>query len=251
MDELAKLFDRYSLNARVKPAFLIFFPIVLMVFVLFEPSRTFGGTVVAFLISFGVIAFAANQMSTRGNILQEKLFRKWGAAPTIIILRHSDSRIDMYTKRRYQERLRALIPNFTVVTEQEERANPCLADQMYSSAASYLRERTRDVKKYPLIFSENVEYGFSRNLLACKSFGVFASAFALIVSVVIIWRHFPATQAAISLKGFESVPHHYYALAGGQLFIVVAWLFLVTEKWVEVRAFAYAKRLYSACEEIS
>ena len=86
MGELGKLFDTYSLNARVKPAFFLLFPIVIAVFTLFEPSRSWGGGAITFIISFGLISFAANQMSTRGNILQEKLFLKWGGAPTTILL---------------------------------------------------------------------------------------------------------------------------------------------------------------------
>jgi hypothetical protein len=82
MGELAKLFDTYSLNARVKPAFLLVFPIVIALFTLFEPSRSWGGAAVTFIVAFGIISFAANQMSTKGNILQERLFLKWGGAPT-------------------------------------------------------------------------------------------------------------------------------------------------------------------------
>lgn len=169
MKGLDKLFDEYSLNARVKPVFLLFFPAIISIIALYEPSRSWGGAAITILTSFGIIAFTANQMSTRGNALQERLFKKWGGVPTTIILRHSDSRLDKNTKTRYMSKLEELIPNFKMVSHQEEVDNPESADEMYRSAANFLREHTRNPEDYPLVFKENINYGFSRNTRAFGS----------------------------------------------------------------------------------
>lgn len=250
VSELAKLFDRYSLNARVKPAFLLFLPVVVMVYVLFEPSRTLGGSILTLLLSFGVVAFAANQMSTHGNLLQEKLFAKWGGAPSTIILRHSDSRLDRNTKQRYKLALEGLIPNFKAPTEAEEKADPRAADEMYDSAASYLREHTRDAKKFALILNENIEYGFSRNLLACKPMGLFLSIACLALSLALFWKQFHKVPTQDMVAAWDAIPVAYFVLVIAQTFVTIAWFLLVSEKWVQVRAFAYTKRLYAACEKI-
>lgn len=124
MSEFSKYFDEYSFNARVKPALFLVFPIFISLLVLFEPSRTWTGSTVTFLVAFGVINFAANQMSAKGNALQDKLFKKWGGAPTTIILRHTDNTIDSVTKSRYMDRLALLISNFNPTTPEYEQANP-------------------------------------------------------------------------------------------------------------------------------
>lgn len=250
MEGLTKLFDTYSLNARVKPVFLIVFPIVIALFTLYEPSRTWGGAAITFVISFGIISFAANQMSTKGNILQEKLFAKWGGAPTTIILRHNDNRLDTHTKSRYMTKLDSIIPNFSVISEQDELNDLKNADEMYCSAGNYMREHTRDTHKYPLVFKENIAYGFSRNIVAFKWLGFTLSILSLVTSVFITWHKYIKGMDSAYIDLIFKIPFENTALIIALTLIVLLWLFLVTEKWVEVRAFAYAKALFATCEKI-
>ncbi len=251
MSDFSKYFDEYSFNARVKPALFLVFPTFISLLVLFEPSRTWTGSTVTFLVTFGVINFAANQMSAKGNYLQDKLFKKWGGAPTTIVLRHADSTIDSVTKSRYMERLALLIPNFTPTTAEYEKTNPKRADELYASASNYLREHTRDTKKYPLIFKENVAYGFSRNIRAFKSLGIFITASSFLVTLVVIYLDAPDLGGMPLRAVIEEISFAHFGLVAIHLSIIWVWIFLVTERWVEIRAFAYAKRLYSACEKIA
>lgn len=251
MSELSKYFDEYSLNARVKPVLLIIFPVVVSLFILFEPSQSWPGSAVTFLVAFGVVNFAANQMSAKGNELQLRLFERWGGAPTTIILRHSDSTIDAVTKSRYMERLSFLISNFNPTTAEYEKDNPRESDDLYASASNYLREHTRDTKKYPLIFKENVAYGFSRNLRAFKSLAIFIATLSLMLSLIAIYLDAPNLDG-MSLREFsQEIPFMHYGLVIIHFLMIWAWVFLVTEKWVKIRAFAYAKRLYAACEKVA
>lgn len=251
MSTLSKYFDEYSFNARVKPALLLVFPIFISLLILFEPARTWTGSTVTFLLAFGVLNFAANQMSAKGNDLQEKLFENWGGSPTTIILRHTDNTLDSFTKLRYMDRLEHLIPNFTPTTPESEKINPKHADELYMSAANYLREHTRDTAKYPLIFKENIAYGFSRNLRAFKSLGIFILALSLIASLVSIYLGIPNIGNISFESTIRSVPFAHIGLIVIHLAMFWVWIFLVTEKWVRTRSFAYAKRLYSACEKIA
>ena len=183
---LPDYFDQYSLSARVRPALFIVLPIILTAYILFEPLRTLLGSLLGILLTCGVVNFFANQMSSQGNVLQDKLFKKWGGAPTTLILRHSDNELDKYTKQRYREKLVSLVSNFKNVSERAERANPTDADQYYISAINYLREKTRDSEKYPLILKENMNYGFSRNLLTFKSTAITIILISLAISLLII-----------------------------------------------------------------
>ena len=251
MSDLSKHFDEYSFNARVKPALFLVFPIFVSLIVLFEPSRTWTGSTVTFLVAFGVINFAANQMSAKGNVLQGKLFKKWGGAPTTIVLRHADNTIDSVTKLRYMDRLALLIPNFTPTTPEYEKTNPEKADELYMSASNYLREHTRDKTTYPLVFKENVAYGFSRNIRAFKSLGIFITVCSLLVSLVVTYLDVTALGSMSPTLVIQKISFPYLGLTAIHLSMLWAWVFLVTESWVKVRAFSYAKRLYSACEKIT
>ncbi|MBJ7267654.1 hypothetical protein IG389_00595 [Idiomarina abyssalis] len=251
MDDFSKYFDEYSFNSRVKPAFFLVFPIFISLLVLFEPSRTWTGSTVTFLVAFGVINFAANQMSAKGNVLQDKLFKKWGGAPTTIVLRHSDNTIDSVTKSRYMDRLALLISNFTHTTPEYEQANPEGADELYMSASNYLREHTRDTTAYPLVFKENIAYGFSRNIRAFKTLGIFITVSSLLVSLVVTYLDATALGSKPPKLVIQEISFPYLGLIAILLSMLWAWVFLVTENWVKVRAFAYAKRLYSACEKIT
>ena len=246
---LPDYFDQYSLSARVRPALFIVLPIILTAYILFEPLRTLLGSLLGILLTCGVVNFFANQMSSQGNVLQDKLFKKWGGAPTTLILRHSDNELDKYTKQRYREKLVSLVSNFKNVSERAERANPTDADQYYISAINYLREKTRDSEKYPLILKENMNYGFSRNLLAFKSTAITIILISLAISLLIIVVTFK--DKYVDINSLSLLSPQYYVLVILHIIFLLFWCLMINETWVKVRAYAYAKRLLSSCEDIT
>ncbi|WP_062565173.1 hypothetical protein [Pseudoalteromonas shioyasakiensis] len=249
MGTLAKLFDTYSLRARIKPAAFIVLPIALSIITFYEPARTAGGVLITFLTSFGVMSYTANQMSTQGNIVQKRLFNKWGGSPSTILLRYSNDEIDVNTKQRYQKFLSKHIPGYEAITPEEEAANPLITERKYESAIKYLLEHTRDKQKYNLIFSELITYGYSRNTFAFKWLSVVISSSSLIVSSMIIYLTHLENKA-ITLKLIFTIPFEQTALVVFLLLLLFNSLFLVNENWVRVRAFAYGKRLLAACDKI-
>ena len=246
---LSDYFDQYSLSARVRPALFIVLPIILTAYILFEPLRTLLGSLLGILLTCGVVNFFANQMSSQGNVLQDKLFKKWGGAPTTLILRHSDNELDKYTKQRYREKLVSLVSNFKNVSERAERANPTDADQYYISAINYLRAKTRDSEKYPLILKENMNYGFSRNLLAFKSTAITIILISLAISLLIIVVTFK--DKYVDINSLSLLSPQYYVLVILHIIFLLFWCLMINETWVKVRAYAYAKRLLSSCEDIT
>ncbi|MHA6790903.1 hypothetical protein ACWA6H_24765 [Pseudomonas bijieensis] len=248
--DFSKVFDPYKYKARVKPALLLVLPVVIYVMTFFEAARSWGGVLSTFLVSFGVIAFAASQMSSKGNKLQDKLFKTWGGAPTTIVLRHSDDTVERPTKKRYMQRLADLIKDFVIIAEAEEKADPKAADEMYRSATNFLREKTRDTTKYSMIFNENIEYGFARNLTACKPFGVALTLTCLVLCLVGLYHSLGVPLQELSLAVLAKHPILLAAI-GVELIILLCWIFLVNHDWVRVRGFAYAKRLFASCEEVN
>lgn len=249
MESLAKSFDTYSLWARVKPAAFIILPIALSVVTFYEPARSAGGALITFLTSFGVMSYIANQMSTRGNIVQKKLFNKWGGSPSTLLLRYRNDEIDVNTKQRYQKFFSKNIDNYEIITPEEEAAEPDITDKKYDSAIKYLLEHTRDKQKYNLIFGELIAYGYSRNTYAFKWLSVIISASSLIVSSLIIYMTHMVDKT-IDLNLIFTIPFEQIVLFVILLLLMLNSLFFVNENWVKTRAFAYGRRLLAACDTI-
>lgn len=189
-------------------------------------------------------------MSSKGNKLQEKLYKTWGGAPTTIVLRHADDTVEGPTKMRYMKRLAVLVRDFVIITAEQERADPKAADDMYRSATAFLREQTRDTKKYAMIFNENVDYGFARNLTACKPFGIALTLVCLTLCLIGLYHTLDMPLKDLSLAALAQHPL-LLAATGVELIILVCWIVLVNHEWVRVRGIAYAKRLFASCEEIN
>src|SRR2546426_4811456 len=57
-------------------------------------------------------------------------------------------------------------------TAQQEADDPPAADVVYEACGAFLRDKTRDQKKFPLVFEENCNYGLRRNLWGMKPIGI-------------------------------------------------------------------------------
>ena len=77
---------------------------------------------------------------------------------------HGDRNIDRLTKVRYHAFLSDRIDGWSAPSQVDEAQDPVTAELVYDSAVRWLREMTRDRKRYGLVFKENVSYGFRRNL---------------------------------------------------------------------------------------
>src|SRR5690606_14015952 len=111
-----------------------------------------------------------------------------------------------------------------------EAHDPGSADAAYDSCALYLRDRTRDKTAFPLVYAENVNYGFRRNLWGMKKAGVVISVCALVATVIV----------AI-LRSKSGMPPKFPSAASFiNACMLVWWLLRIKPSWVRVPAFAYA-----------
>jgi hypothetical protein len=101
-------------------------------------------------------------------------------------------------------------------------------------------KRTRDKSKFDLLFEENCQYGFARNLWAMKPVGITICVLSLAPMAFLAYRQHGADGAE---------PLTLVAIAGAVIMLVV-WLFWITPKWVRVPSEAYADRLLAALDSI-
>jgi len=138
--------------------------------------------------------------------------------------------------------LQKVLADIHLPSEAEESADPQHADHAYDTCVRWLLEQTRDQKKFSLLFEENCNYGFRRNLWGLKPVGVAVTVLALIaIAALPVLEPAMRTTAAIARN----------AVPGGLTsFVLLGWLFVVTPRWVEIPANAYADRLIEATNHL-
>ena len=115
---------------------------------------------------FAAGAYALSHVARdAGKRLEGRLLAEWGGWPSTAVLEHRNSTFDEVTKSRFHKRLVELGAVEAMPTPAEEIADPGKADARYSAAATWLRSKTRDAKKFPLVFEENINYNYSATCL--------------------------------------------------------------------------------------
>ncbi len=231
--------DTYSLKARLWPVLLHFLPLGLAVIAWFPEKFAGWGLLLGIATPCGLTALLTELGRDQGKKKEPWLFERWGGMPTTQLLRHRDSTLDPNTKTRYHKKLGVLIPGIEMPSARKEKASPLAADQVYESCGRFLRERTRDKQRFPLVFKELVSYGLRRNLWGMKPSGLIVALIGLVASTVPVVttlsdRVTPAAVVASLLS----------------LFLLVWWALRISPDWVRLAGFAYARALLAACETL-
>jgi hypothetical protein len=233
--------DEYTKNARLKPAFLVVLPIALTVAVLgFKQSAT-EGTIFGVATSLGFTFLLSQLVRDRGKAREPWLFNRWGGKPSTAMLRHSDPRLNTNTRARYHKRLGAMLPETLLASMEQEKANSADADAAYASCGDYLLSKTRDKERFQLLFQENVNYGFRRNLWAMKPVAIVICILSLAALAVVTW----AEARADAVPWFANLT----AIAIVAL-LLTWWVIRITPNWVKIVADAYAFRLLASIDEL-
>ena len=163
-----------------------------------------------------------------------------------------DPTIETVTKRRYHAFLAGKI-NVPFPDEDQEANDPRAADDIYQSGVRWLLNHTRpeDGKKFDLIFKENVAYGFRRNALGVKPFGLLlsiASFFWVLLTERIL---FAPGHRFIDTAAVSQMPETAVASLIVSSVMIVAWLLFFTRASARTAAFTYAETLLRACDLLS
>ena len=185
--DIFKFFDAYSIRARLFPAIIASAP-ALAALTLLISWKSFGLSNFIATLGMLVLLFAiADFARARGRAIEDKLYAEHGGKPSIIMFRRNDGAIDAGSKDRY----RALLEGKLAVaapSPTEESADQAVADAFYSQCGNWLRQNTRDTKKFPILFGENITYGFRRNLLGVKVLALCLNAIVVGICIFILWR---------------------------------------------------------------
>ncbi|MCW8831613.1 MAG: hypothetical protein OQK32_08865 [Gammaproteobacteria bacterium] len=232
MIDLSKFTDPYERKARLYPALICLFPIMIGIAISFPKVFSTLSGLVALAAAVGLLQFLSHLARDRGKILEPALFEKWGGMPSVTIFRHRDNNIPSPAKLKYHEIL-SKISKISAPSKEFEIQEPNKADEIYISWSDYLRGKTRDTKKYHLIFKENINYGFRRNMLGIRWFCVL-SAFMGIGLLYI--PTFSGSNISDIVVATTLLLATYIAI----------FVFVVKHQWVKIVADAYGKQLVEA-----
>jgi hypothetical protein len=226
--------DEYEMRAQLLPALVVSVPVVAFVYGVLPSVRGFWSAISGTVLEAAVLFVLMKIGRDRGIRLQTRLYQKWGGKPTTILLRYYDNTIDPHTKQRYKIMLSELT-GLRFPTEAEELEAPEGADQVYESAVRALLERRRS-KSYLLVFRENCNYGFVRNLVGLKMIGLGAVSATLLADGLLYWRGLAEVKGLI-LSIFVSL-------------LSSAILFSLTRISVKGAGEGYALALLRTCEPV-
>jgi hypothetical protein len=235
--------DSYTRRARIYPALLAALPGLALAAAMVS-WKDIGLSHLIATTAAGVLLYAFGDLARRlGKRHEDAIYREIGGKPSTVMLRHSDTTFDEATKTSWLNFL-ASKTGGTPPTASEEKVNPTTADAHYERCCNWLRENTRDHKKFNLIFEENVAYGFRRNLYGLKRLGLALNVLVVLISAIWIWNSWP-------------VEYDYGVTTRLSYVIIIAlthalfFIFAVTKAGVIEAANQYARQLLLACEALA
>ncbi len=231
--------NSYNLKARVYPVILSLIPIIIIGFIYSLQLQSYYQVLASFGVTTALYFLFSQLGRDKGKALEKKMWMKWGGTPSTQLFRFSDTTIDKHTKTRYHNKLVDLTGIGENVNEEYEISSPNDADDIYKSWAKYLISKSRDTQKNNLLFQENINYGFRRNLFGLKKFAIITIILLMFGSVVysfIIGNYqFDFSLELVSSEIILTV-------------ILLFWVIIIKEKWIKSVAFSYAERLIEVTE---
>lgn len=233
------LFDQYSFRARLQPALLTLLPAAIGIFAWTGPGVKWQSALWTLFGTAGGTYFLAILARNVGKKMESGLWKSWGGAPTTQLLRHSGPANPVMRERWHKALSKLLGKPFP--TSQEEGTDSIHADNIYDAAVKLQIARTRDTKKFQLLFKENMHYGFCRNLLAMRPTGITICVVGVVTSCA----------AGLWFIHLGEVQLRPWVCTGASALFLFWWIFTIKAAWVRIPTFAYAERLFESTERQS
>lgn len=238
-------FDSYTIKARLAPALIVLLPIGMAIGSWLPPNQELLGLLSTGTGTLALLALLSQLARRPGKALQEKLYDMWGGMPSVLMLSFRHTTLPHETLRRYHERLNLRVSGISLpLSEEDETKNYDRALKEYRAASDWLLNATRDKEEFRLVFAENVNYGYCRNLLGLKPHGLITWSIGFVAcglracSPLIDWK-LPTEWNWLAIT--------YTLICVIMLFV---WMFVVRPDWVRMVANEYTKQLIGAVDQV-
>ena len=225
-----EIFDSYNIRARVCPCIILLSPIALTLFLCFSDQFDINSSAVIIVL---LLAFA-NCIPTIQRIMfkNSKLTQVNYAAQYLSI---KDNTINSISKKRYYQKLTEYNPQFETLYSSDS----LVYMQTCESAVSFIRNINRDNKQ---LLEENINYGFSKNMLLNKPYGIIIC----IINIIII-----VFYSLFSNTSINAIPKENWIAVILNVLILSFWLFIISSKLMQESGKQYAIALIESIDNIS
>ena len=232
--------DKYSYKTRFIPTLIAGLPAVYTLIIFFEDYVSTLSMMWGIMVYCGFYILLSNFSREFGKNLELKLKREWNGFPSSTLLTQKSS-LNKITVKRYHNKLKVLLPNISLPTALDEHLKPTESNLIYDSCIDFLKEQTRDTKKYKILFEENINYGFRRNLRGLKPIAIII----ILINITLIIGRLYYNLHYLELFEFSWV----FPLFINLIFLLL-WLFLITKNFVKKQSYNYAVRLLSTLDSL-
>jgi hypothetical protein len=224
--------DDYERRARLVPGLILVSPIALTVVMFGLRENTVVAATIAALSTFGAPVVLASYVRHRGLELQEELWKRWGGSPTLELLKSAP----LARRRRWRTAVERVSGQALPPANAEGR------DDEYEAALAIARTKTRDNTRFKLLFEENRNYGYERNLLGLRKLGLTLSGVAISGS---------ATAVLVRTVTGHSFRGEYAVGLLALVVVFVLWLRLPSERRTRTSGNLYAVQLLDATVDLA
>lgn len=235
MKYLFTVLGPYNLRARLSVGIILIAPWILELYLLISEIQKITSTLIVLLIIYGFCNLLIIYCRMPGARAIKKCFPD--LLPAKKALLPSSSYIDQKSKDRYYTFLSQNIKEFIISDDDTLMVNSV------STAVTWLIAQTRDPNKFPLIAEENINFGFSYNLLGLKPLGLAMCSIGIVFNAVLF---FLIHKQFISINSTDIVCGFIINLA-----FLLIWIFLINKKLVISSGKKYARALLSACDSLN
>ena len=246
LEWLKPVLDPYERKARLKPGLFCGAPLAASVVLLIPELGAIWGSIGAVVVYCGGSLWLIQTVRDRGKALEAGLYRSWGGKPSVAMLRHRDDRLDSTTKARYRRFLCGAVPGLVLASSDDERKDPEQADARLESANRWLLAQTTDHARFALLFTENMNYGYRRNLLGMRPVALGLDVAAL---VLVTWVGVTCWTGQVAGTIQSLAPEWWASLAIAVVHTLV-FVGYVRADWVRASAETYAGQLLAACDSL-
>lgn len=235
MKELFTAFGPYNLRARLSVGIILIAPWLLELYLFVPEIQKFTSTIIVLFITYGFCNLLIIYCRIPGTHTMKKCFPD--LLPAQKALLPSSNYIDQKSKERYYTFLSQNIDEF-IISNDDAHMKECV-----STAVTWLIAQTRDSKKFQLIAEENINFGFSYNLLGLKPLGLTMCSIGTIFNGVLFFLNH---KQFISLNLTDIVCGFIINLT-----FLLIWVFIINKNLVISSGKKYARVLLSACDSLS
>lgn len=234
--------DEYDRKARLLPGLVASLPVVVAVVSLGIKANPVITTLVGVGSTMGFVFVLSSAVRSRGLAMQVKLFRIWNGPPTTHALRNRGSEWPSAQRQRWRD-VTARVTSCELPDESEEIQDPASSDGKIDVAVRELRTMTEGKAKFPMLFMENRNFGYERNLLAMRPAGLILALISALSLGVVEALHHSGRVHGVSLTSLT------IGIAV-DLVIGAFWMLVPSERRAWLVGKRYAEQLFAAASQV-